>query len=73
MEEDKQMDYVITRWISGHDVPDFEDFRGTIEEAISYILTLDYGYETTGQIREVHICDTNGGILCSNKLKAKKI
>lgn len=65
------MDYVITKWLSGHDVPYFEDFHGTLNEAISYILTFDYGSET-GQIREAHICDTNGGILYRNKLKAKK-
>ena len=67
MEKDKH--YVITRWISGYDVPCFEDFNGTIDEAISYILTLDYG-EEAGQIREAHICDRHGVILYRNKLES---
>ena len=63
--EDKH--YVIARWIVGQNAPSFEDFNGTQNEAISYILTFDYGNET-GQIREAHVCDAHGSILYSNKL-----
>lgn len=61
-------DYVITRWLSGYDVPYFEDFHGTLDEAISYILAFNYGNEI-GLVTEAHVCDKHGIILYRNKLK----
>lgn len=62
------MEYVISRYLNGYETAYLEDFYGTLEEAINYILTFNYGYEI-GLVYEAHVCDTSGIILYRNKLK----
>lgn len=60
-------EYVIARYLNGYETAYLEDFHGTIEEAISYILSFNYGNKI-GLVYEAHICDTSGNIIYRNKL-----
>ncbi len=56
--------YIIAIWKKGKETSDLYNFMGDIDNAINFIISLDYE-----EIDEAHICDTNGNIIFRNSMR----